>query len=58
MGRRVFGNMYDRQRYSEMYESLIPLFNYGIILRGGWYLISLINVALKLLLQGGGEKVR
>ena len=54
----MFGNMYDRQRYSEMYESLIPLFNYGIILRGGWYLISLINVALKLLLQGGGEKVR
>ena len=54
----MFGNMYDRQRYSEMYESLISLFNYGIILRGGWYLISLINVALKLLLQGGGEKVR
>ena len=56
--------MYDRQRCSEMCESLIPHFNYSKIVRGGSLLLSFIHVPaknpkpLKLLLEGGGEMGR
>ena len=44
VGRRVGGYMYNRQRCSEMWESLI---HYSKIVRGGWFLISFIDVPAK-----------
>ena len=64
MERRVGGQMYDRQRCNEKFESLIPHFNYSKIVRGGWFLISFIHVCaknakpLKLLLEGDRENGR
>jgi hypothetical protein len=39
--------MYDRQRCSEMCESLIPHFNYSKIVTGGLFVISFIDVPAK-----------
>ena len=39
--------MYDRQRCSEMCESLIPHFNYSKIVWCGSFLLSFIEVAAK-----------
>ena len=61
MQRRVGGHMYDRQRWSKMYESLIRHFNYTKIVTSGWFLISFIHVPVKnakLFLEGSGEKGR
>ena len=48
MQRRVGGHMYERQRCSEKFESLIPHFNYSEIVRGDWSLISFVHVPAKI----------